>query len=289
MHLHHQTHGPEFCIIAPTAYLDFTKQSKSHLVLAHLVDTDNQYAKFYRDLPQDNFIIMDNGAFELGGSYEPSKLIELGCKCNANVIVLPDYPGQPADVGIQAALQHMDNIIDAGFKVMFVPQSEKGNLEDWIKAYKWAANNPRIDLIGMSILGIPNALPHVHIGYARVVMTQILFERGLFNNNKHHHYLGLNSGPALEIPTLLNMGALDTCDSSGPVWSAMLGHEYSCNTDSYLATVKPKMHVNFNQPRTTDFETLLRIQYNIDCTLGLFVVSALESMDKELIANDSQV
>jgi hypothetical protein len=270
MHLQNETHNPEFCIIAPTQYLDFTLQSKSHLVLAHLVDTDPKYAEFYANLDDSHFIIMDNGAFELGKSYDPDQLIRLGTICNADVIVLPDYPNKPAQAGIDAANAVINDIIAAGFKTMFVPQSETGDLEDWIAAYNWAATNPNIDVIGMSILGIPNAIPHVHIGYARVVMTHILMERGFFNPEKHHHYLGLNSGPALEIPTLLNMGALDTCDSSGPVWSAILGHEYSANTDSYLSTSKPKMHVNFNQPRTSDQETLLRINYNIDATVGLF-------------------
>lgn len=268
--MHLSNRAPEFCIIAPTQYLDFALASKSHLVLAHLVETDQEYADFYANLNDEHFIIMDNGAFELGGSYAPDRLIELGRKCNADVIVLPDYPNKPAQVGIDAAEAVIDSIIAAGFKTMFVPQSEVGQIDDWVAAYEYAVNNDKIDVIGMSILGIPNAIPHVHIGYARVVMAHILMERGLFNHEKHHHFLGLNSGPALEIPTLLNMGVLDTCDSSGPVWSAILGHEYSANTDSFLAVSKPLMHVNFAQPRTSQIDTLLRIEYNIEATLGLF-------------------
>ena len=74
--LERNTH-PKFCIITPTEYLGhFASQSQMHLVLAHLVDTNEAYADFYeRDL---SFKIMDNGAFELGESYEPEKLIDLG-------------------------------------------------------------------------------------------------------------------------------------------------------------------------------------------------------------------
>jgi len=61
-----------------------------HLVLAHLVDEDKAYASFYAS--RKEFKIMDNGAFELGESYDPTKLIELGTKCKADAIVLPDYP-----------------------------------------------------------------------------------------------------------------------------------------------------------------------------------------------------
>jgi len=264
--------NPKFCIIAPTAYLDeFAIKSNRHLVLAHLVDTDPKYAEFYsaRDRLGD-YIIMDNGAFELGESYSPERLVDLGNECGADAIVLPDYPFKPATQTIEAAKKWIPEIKSKGFHTFFAPQSEVGDLEGWINGYKWAASNPDIDIIGMSILGIPNAMPHLPEAYARVVMTQILIDRGIFNFDKYHHYLGLNAGPALEIPSLLNMRALDSCDSSGPVWSAILGHEYTKNADSYLPTRKPKMHVDFNQPQTKNIATLLRIEHNIEMTLELF-------------------
>jgi len=104
-----------------------------HLVLAHLVDTDEEYADFYAS--RDEFKIMDNGAFELGESYDPAKLIELGNKCEADAIVLPDYPFQPASKTVGASSVLIDPVKDAGFKTMFVPQSETGDIEDWIRGY----------------------------------------------------------------------------------------------------------------------------------------------------------
>jgi len=260
---------PQFCIITPTDYCEqFASQSSMHLVLAHLVDTDEQYADFYAG--RNEFKIMDNGAFELGESYAPDKLIELAHKCKADAIVLPDYPFQPASKTMRAADEIMWQVNSAGFKTMFVPQSKTGDIEDWIDAYEWASLNDNIDIIGMSILGIPNAIPHIHIGYARVVMTQILIERGLFNFEKYHHYLGLNAGPGLEIPSLIELGALDSCDSSGPVWAGVCGHRYSANTDSLQTVSKIQKHVDFAHPLTNKQATLDDIQYNIDLTLGLF-------------------
>lgn len=262
---------PEFCFIAPTAYLEaYATHSSTHLVLAHLVDVDEAYAEFYRNLGDDHYIIMDNGAFELGESYEPSKLEELGHKCGANAIVLPDYPGQHQSRTIGAAEHLGPSIKEAGFDVMFVPQAEVGDLEGWIEAYEYAANHESIDIIGMSILGIPNAIPHINKPYARVVMTQILIERGLFNPEKHHHYLGLNSGPALEIPSLLNMNALDSIDSSGPIWAALLGHQYQTNTDSFQTVSKIHAPVDFNYQWIDNADTQDRIQLNVDFTLMLF-------------------
>jgi hypothetical protein len=256
---------PRFCFITPTAYLErYASQSEMHLVLAHLVDTDEEYANFYAK--NDYYKIMDNGAFELGESYAPEKLVELGRKCNANAVVLPDYPFQPAQVTIDASSAVLDEIKDAGFETMFVPQSETGDLKDWINGYVWAATNPSIDIIGMSILGMPNAIPHVDISYARVVLTQILIERGVFNFDKYHHYLGLNAGPALEIPTLIKMGALDSCDSSNPVWMAICGHRYNPFSDSFLQVGKVKKEVEFDYPMVKDPAVLSNIQYNIDLT-----------------------
>lgn len=261
---------PQFCIITPTAYLEqYASQSSMHLVLAHLVDTDPDYAVFYAQ--RNEFKIMDNGAFELGESYDPNKLIELALRCQADAIVLPDYPGQPAEKTIEAALNLGPAVRDAGFKTFFCPQSEVGRTEEWIKAYNWAANHaPMIDIIGMSILAIPNAMPWIPKAYARVVMTQLLIDRDVFAFDKYHHYLGLNAGPNLEIPPLMSMGALDSCDSSNPVWAGICGQMYTPMADSFLMTRKIDKHVDFNYPMSSSDFVHTAIQTNIDMTLGLF-------------------
>lgn len=264
-------YGPSFCIIAPTAYLERIPLTNTHLLLAHLVDHDNKYAEFYqkRSLSGD-LIMMDCSAYELKEPYAPEKLIELGKKCGADVIVLPDYPFQPAEVTIEAAVKFIPLFKEAGFGTFFVPQSKKGDTDNWIRAYEWAAGNPDIDVIGMSILGIPNAIPWCDPAYARVVMTAMLKERGIFNDQKHHHYLGLNSGPALEIPSLIRLGVLDTLDSSGPFLAGLLGHRYTVDADSYQTVKKLKFPVNFSDPLTKDKDTIARINHNILLTTELF-------------------
>lgn len=266
---------PEFCYIAPIEYLHYTEASNSHLVLAHLADTNQQYANFYKKLSKSGTqrIIMDNSAYELKEPYDTDKLISLGHKCGADTIVLPDYPFQTSDVTIKAAEKYVGDFRKDGFHTFFVPQSETGDVDDWYKGYAWAVEHADIDVIGMSILGIPNALPHIHPSYARVVMTQNLINDGLFDFDKHHHYLGLNAGPGLEIPSLLRMGALDSIDSSGPVWSAILGHQYTTDADSLQTVSKLKMPVNFHHPYTKDDATIARIDHNIKLTNDLFDTS----------------
>lgn len=265
---------PSFCFITPISYLDFASASNTHLVLAHLVERSDEYAEFYRKCSErGDFVMCDNSAYELHEPYSPEKLIDLAAKCGAHALVLPDYPFQPASVTIDAAKRYIPLFQRAGLKTFFVPQSKRGDTEDWIRAYVWAANNPDIDIIGMSILGIPNALPQVDPAYARVVMTAILQSTGVFAKNKAHHYLGLNAGPGLEIPSLLRMNALTSIDSSGPVWSAILGHSYTKESDSLQMVSKIKLPVDFNVSRTKDKATLDRIQHNVDLTLELFTTT----------------
>lgn len=263
---------PAFCFITPVSYLDmFAVASDRHLVLAHLVDRDEQYANFYKTRSEcGDYIMMDNSAYELHEPYSPDKLISLAKLCGAHAIVLPDYPFQEAEVTINAAREFAPQFKAAGYHTFFVPQSKKGDLEDWIRAYVWAANNPDIDIIGMSILGIPNALPQVDPAYARVVMTAILQSTGSFATNKAHHYLGLNAGPGLEIPSLLRLNALTSIDSSGPVWSAIHGHAYSDEYDSLQSVKKLKSVVDFNIPRSKDKATIQRITNNVNMTKALF-------------------
>jgi hypothetical protein len=264
---------PSFCFITPTSYLhEYATASHTHLALAHLVNEDPQYAGFYRDSAKaGDFVMMDNSAYELKEPYAPERLVDLAKECGATAIVLPDYPFQPCAKTIDAAIKFIPVFKQAGFATFFVPQSTVGDLEDWMTGYRWAANNDDIDIIGMSILGVPNALPHVDPAYARVVMTQILKDRGMFAK-KHHHYLGLNAGPALEIPSLLRMKALDTIDSSNPVWMGILGHQYTNNSDSYLPVRKINMPVDFNIKKSKDTATRYRIEYNIQMTKELFTL-----------------
>lgn len=266
---------PQFCIITPTAYLEqYAIQSTTHLVLAHLVDIDDTYAAFYKARSEaGDRLIMDNGAFELGESYAPNKLIELAHKCGAHALVLPDYPFQPAEKTIQAAEALIPQVVDAGFATFFVPQSQTGDLEDWIAAYTWASDNPNIDIIGMSILGVPNAIPEIPTAYARVVMSTILADRGIFGQ-KHHHYLGLNAGPNVEIPALLKLGLLDTCDSSNPVWCGINGIRYNETLSDWMGVQKKYLReVDFKEHfANPDKKAHIHeaIQHNISLTLGLF-------------------
>lgn len=268
--------SPQFCAIAPINYLHLVEGNAAHLCLAHLVEKSDVYAEFMKnEAANGSFIIMDNSAYERLelGPYNPDELMALAQKCGAKAIVLPDYIFTESAKTIAAAEQYAPLFKAADFATFFVPQSRTGDVEDWIAAYDWAANGAGaelIDIIGISILGVPNAWSNIEPSFARVVAMQTLVDRGVFNTSKHHHFLGLNAGPALEIPSLLRMGVLDTIDSSGPVFAGMNGHRYSVDSDSYQAVRKLTMPVDFFAPLTKDSSTIDRIHHNLQLTYGLF-------------------
>lgn len=279
---------PSFCYITPISYLDaFARRSNRHLVLAHLVDKYPAYANFYKSCSDlGDYVMMDNGAYELHTPYDPDKLIDLAKKCGADAVVLPDYPFKPSSVTIEAAEKYIPLFKAEGFHTFYVPHSKTGDLNDWISGYMWGVSNPDVDIIGMSILSIPNAIPAVNPAYARVTMTAILQSAGIFDYNKHHHYLGLNAGPALEIPSLLRLEALTSADSSGPVWAGICGHAYTTEADSFQFVKKLKSVVDFNIPRTSDAETISRIDHNIRLTESLFSGDVAEETDTPWYAVD---
>jgi hypothetical protein len=211
---------------------------------------------------------MDNGAYELGHSYDPDKLFGLAEKCGAHAIVLPDYPFQPVKKTIDAAIKYIPIFKQAGFQTFFVPQSEKGDFNDVKYGYEWAASHPDVDIIGMSILTFPNALPHVHPAMARVVGTSLMINDNIFTGQKYHHYLGLIDA-ALEIPSLIRLAVVDSLDSSNPVWSAICGHRYDLRGASFLPVAKKHLpEVDFNHP--FDPAVVADIQHNIDVVFDMF-------------------
>ena len=252
--------SPSFCTIAPTAYLpEYARYtgSKFHLLLAHLLHTeskyyDPEYLAFYRDTKQPGEVyIGDNGAFELGNSYDPDKLITIGQSVGADILVLPDYPGIHHQITIDAANDHIPQFKANGFKTFFVPQSKPGDWNGWMTAFEWALFNPQVDVIGMSILAHPIALPDYPKGYARVVAADRIRQwldadksRAAAYEAKHIHWLGLLS-PGLELDPLLKMGMVDTLDSSGPVHFGHCGIGYNTFNESWAIDKQYVPEVDF--------------------------------------------
>lgn len=251
----------DFCHISPTHYLDLFAAGRSHhLVLAHLVEEDAQYAKWYANMPRDEntTIIMDNSAFEMykqgRAMYAADKLMDMGERINADYIVMSDYPGEPAKRTIEAAEKLAPQFHAAGFGTFFVPQSTIGNIEGVIESFRWASRSDLVDYIGVSILTAPNMFGvekgnNLQRFLSRWKLMQLLENEGILHDiqayGKKLHFLGMVDGPN-EIALVARwLEFIDTWDSSAAVWAALCGIEFDTSPTG-LINGKNELEVDFN-------------------------------------------
>lgn len=241
-----------FCHIVPTSLLkDYTVYSGCHLILAHLVEKDDSYCRFYRDISDGKKKIMDNSAFEMYKQgkpmYDCSKLIDIGNRVNADMIVMSDYPKESGIKTINAAKSLASALKHNGFETFFCPQSQLGDMDDLMLSLEWAIDNKNlIDRIGISILNCPIAhgVQETKTGdeaqrsdsfrLQRFMSRWSTFlqmeKRGLLNDlqlvRKRFHCLGMTDGPR-EIELLKPYhNCIASWDSSAAVWAGLNGIEF---------------------------------------------------------------
>jgi len=269
----------DFCHISPTAYLPaFTRTNGSHLLLAHLVESDETYRNFYANLDDGCFKIMDNSAFEMYKQgrpmYPTSKLLEMGKACKADMIVLSDYPGEPGQKTINAAKKTALKYKDAGFQTFFVPQSKVGDFDDYMDCMEWALNEvtkpePIIDRIGLSILGCPNAYGVEKDNKLQRYLSRYAILKELDNRQiwEHEHLnvfhcLGMVDGPK-EIELLSSWADfIASWDSSAAVWAGLNNVRFD-NSPTGLVDGKFELEVDFDLKGNLTVDQINNVLYNI--------------------------
>ena len=237
----------QFAHITPTPHLvDFAKDRSFHLTLAHLAEIDPQYVGFYAGEAAKKkskpLQILDNSAFEMykqhRAMFDSAKLLEIGQAIKADYIVMTDYPGKKSKATIEAAERLGPVFKQAGFGTFFVPQSEIGNMTDYLDCVMYALNSPLVDYIGISILGVPNAYGVEKDNRLQRYLSRYTFlnawnarcveEYGLTvnqlkaKNNKKIHFLGMVDGPnEIELVSNVVDVSIDTWDSSAAVWAGL--------------------------------------------------------------------
>ena len=275
----------KFCHITPTHFLDaFTKNNGAHLLLAHLVEQDQTYANYYANLNDGKVKIMDNSAFEMFKQgrpmYDSSKLVEMGKKCKADVIVMSDYPKEHWSKTVSAANALIPELKAEGFGTFFVPQGEFGDLNGVLQSFEWAIENPDIDLIGVSILTCPIAFQvdeskhgkgERHKAYAlqrflsRWKMFKALDAAGHLRSVqsiKKFHCLGMTDGPN-EIELLEEYHPyIYSWDSSAAVWAGLNSVTFD-RSPSGLQYGKIEEEVNFDYKQENP-STMHAVKFNIE-------------------------
>tara|TARA_R110001592_G_scaffold123185_1_gene330781 strand:+ start:1999 stop:2844 length:846 start_codon:yes stop_codon:yes gene_type:complete len=259
----------KFGYIAPVEYLHLIPENATfHLILAHLLK-DEKYAAFYKKkADRGDVIICDNGAFEFKRSLDPEPLMKLvkdsGVKCT--YVVAPDYPFEPWSVTYDSTVNFIEMAKDEDYKIMAVPQSEKGNYKGWLECYKRLSRLDAVEVIGMSILGIPNAFCELtgteDIATNRIFATAYMKENGLVDSSVSHHYLGLGDGPR-EILAQRAMGVMDTNDSSSPFWHGIQGVLLD-DSATGLANGKSGIEVDFHIEKAKNKFSIDNKKKNVD-------------------------
>lgn len=276
-----------FCHIFPTPHLNLVYLNGSHLILAHLVEHDDTYRDFYRNINDNKYKIMDNSAFEKFKAGEPmynaDKLISMANSVQADCIVLPDYPMEDSQVTINAAIEWIPKFKENGYDTFFVPQSSWGDLDQYLNCIEWALNNKDITIIGLSILGCPVALGLKEQTYDKVnevdsaykmqrflsrwKILQLLDQRGLLNDRAvgRFHCLGMVDGPN-EIDLLHPYHKyIRSWDSSSAPWLGLHGGmRYSESAPTGLRNGKYEVEVDFNYHQTDNVDNIESCIYNIE-------------------------
>lgn len=252
----------DFCHISPTPHLnDFASGRKSHLVLAHLIEEDHNYTRWYNKdkvSNPDSVLIMDNAGFEMykqGRPMYPSeKLIDMGTRVKADYIVMSDYPAEPGQKTIDKAIEMAPELRAAGFGTFFVPQSKIGDLDDLIEGFRWASQAAEVDYIGVSILAVPNAYGveknnKLQRFLSRWSFMHRLRQEGILDaikqNGKKIHFLGMVDGPNEVILVKEFLPYINTWDSSAAVWAGLNGILFD-NSPSGLINGKFEKEVEFD-------------------------------------------
>lgn len=270
-----------FCQISPTAHLeDFCTFNNVHLILAHLVESDPVYTEWYKD--RQELKIIDNGIFEMFKQgrppFDPDKLLEMAQQVEADVIVMSDYPNQHSSVTIEAAEKLAPIFHNNGFKTFFVPQSNMGDIEDYINACEYGATSDNVDFLGISILGVPLAFGNIEKDnklqrfLSRWKMMQILEHRGILqkikDNGKKIHFLGALDGWPGEVQLCKDYhDDIFSWDSSGAVWLGLHANLRYDNSPTCQIDGKYEHEVLFDYA-TTDQTRIDNALYNIKYLLN---------------------
>lgn len=250
----------KFGCIAPIELLDVIPTNwKFHLILAHLLE-NTAYVDFYKKRQAaGDILLLDNSAFEFGESLNADLILKLikNSGIKPDYVVAPDYPGKSWEITTESTFKFIERCSSEPFKVMGVPQSESSDWMGWLEGYKEMINHPKLAMIGMSILGVPNAFRGV-TGTDDIMVNRLFATNYILQNNlnigtdprnvmikiqKWHHYLGLGQPRELLFQRLL--GLMDSNDSSSPVWHGLLGINYD-NSYGGLINGKSKIPVDFH-------------------------------------------
>ena len=140
-------------LIPPISMLSLIQGDRYHLALAHLALPNQRDSEFYRrffrqESELGNFVILDNGAHELGKGLDPIRLADIALDIRASEVVLPDrlFWGEDTVDHSLDAISRLRGVLPSETKYMGVPQGRT--------LFEWFSCMERLIDLGATSIGI---------------------------------------------------------------------------------------------------------------------------------------
>lgn len=228
--------------ITPTKHIkDLGSKSDFILALSHLIDLkeENEYEKAVKEanLP----IYLDNGLFENHTPEGIETLIKKTLKIKAKIFFAPDtlYNKKETAYALEDAIG-----LSKTLGVAAVVQAE--TKEEWLDFYRELCLDPRVSLIGLSILAIPYVYK-MPIAESRIECMKDMLKMNI--PHKSCHLLGLGDSLKDVIFAKENCPWIKSHDSSSAVWNAFQGKKILENGD--VEGGKTPIKVDFSYKETS--------------------------------------
>jgi hypothetical protein len=202
-------------IITPTKYLNQFAVSDYHLVLAHIVESNDEYRDFYKKRSEEgDFITLDNSSYEIGDDhYTPSDLIELAEEVGASEVMAPEHY-LDADKTIEKAGAFLEEFrAKVGPNLGVICTAHGKDLDDIIRCHD------ELIKLGTDTIGLSCRLDCELPSYSRVselieeetnismirslkrvgIVVEIMTRRHVSKKLKAYHLLGLNHPRELQM------------------------------------------------------------------------------------------
>ena len=183
--------------------------SDYHLVLAHKINQDDNYAEYYSSLPESHTVILDSGTVELGYA-DPITIMAAKEKLNRKVIVVaPDFLLDAAKT-LEGTYDFMDKTDLPDDEVMVVPQGN--DWEEWVDCFK-----KMHALGGVRYVGLPRVAEAFPGGRAWLHQQAVQYHRSKVGMNRrlYFHLLGIQHYLE-EVEWAKHFTAIRGVDSSAP-------------------------------------------------------------------------
>lgn len=230
----------------PTNFPEWSVGSMDY-ALAHVaIDDDTYRARAVQQAKSDKYLILDNGADELGEGLAGSDFYDLIDHIRPDEVIAPDVLGDGKETlkrldpflkWAEEAKVHFRTEDKPDMKVMAVAQGETE--DEWMETYLHLHNHSGVDVIGIPYdiewgrCPVSRGMNKGETSYYRMInRVELLFR--LFQaeqTEKPLHLLGLNS--LTELGGVQNLPFVRSTDTTAPFAAALDGCVWHTLADSY--------------------------------------------------------